>query len=411
MFSPGTSAGGLERYLDTTIKQLLDKKIEVHLVTVAYDKQSVEKKDGLIVHRLKSMNPNIRNKNKGAQRFFKYVKNLVVKEKIDVISAENFYRGIHPSYAFAINLVSMETNVPVVLRMHGHTDRVLEQSLVRDLFWDKILSVSKNVSSFSYNFGTAVDRLSTVYPPVNIESFRPDLGKDWLRSRIDIGMNDLLVMHASRITGSRKNDYLVLKGVPTLIKAFSIFSQHHKNAKLLISTAKPPASWNNYFEKAVKKIYELAELEGIRDKIIVKSFSLDEMPHVYNGADIFVMASHMESFGLVYAEAMACEIPVIGTSVGGIPEIIDNGKTGYLIGVEDHVELAKKLDLLAVNESRRKSMGKKGRKVIEKRFSAKKILDKYVGILESIVANKMKKTFVKSKHVKKNNKAMGGLIN
>ena len=55
------------------------------------------------------------------------------------------------------------------------------------------------------------------------------------------------------------------------------------------------------------------------------------MPKVYAGADIFVMASENETFGQVFTEAMAAGTPVIGTNVGGIPEIISENKTGFLI--------------------------------------------------------------------------------
>ena len=93
------------------------------------------------------------------------------------------------------------------------------------------------------------------------------------------------------------------------------------------------------------------------------------MTYVYNGGDIFVLASKMESFGLVYGEALACGIPVVGTSVGGIPEIIDNGKTGYLTEPDNPVELSKRIELLLHDEDKRKEMGIRGRKTIEKRTS------------------------------------------
>ena len=96
----------------------------------------------------------------------------------------------------------------------------------------------------------------------------------------------------------------------------------------------------------------------------------------------------MESFGLVYAEALACGIPVIGTSVGGVPEIIDNGKTGYLVEPDNPVELSKRIQLLINNPEKRKIMGEKGRKIIEKRFNSKKITDNLIGVFNSITNNK-----------------------
>ena len=385
-FSPRTSSGGLERYLDTMIKELTKRGVIVHLVTAAYDKEGVEKEGNLVIHKLKAMKiSSVRNKNEGSKKLFAYLKKLVRDEGIDVISAENFVRGTPTSYAFAVNLASMETKVPLVLRMHGHPSLSSEHFLIKDLFWEKIMPVSKDVSGRVYDLGVDVDKLLTVYPAVDTETFRPGLGSDWLRSRVDVGKNEILILHASRITGSKKASYLDSKGVPTLLKAFSVLKQNNKNVKLLIATAEPPPTGKKDFDKSVKKIHELAELEGMKDKVIIKSFKLDEMPLVYNGVDVFVMASKLESFGLVYAEAMACGVPVIGTVVGGIPEIIDNGKTGYLISPEDYIGLAKKMELLVKNEERRNKMGQRGRWAVVKRFALKRVMDNFLGVMNSIV--------------------------
>jgi L-malate glycosyltransferase len=404
-YSPQTSAGGLERYLDTIMKELDKRNVEVHFVTASYGKDEVEKVGNITFHKIKAMSLKTRNKNQAAKNFYKYLKKLIKKEKIDVISAENFQR-IHPSFIFAVNLASMETKTPVVLRMHNHFKNDFEESLVKDLFWDKVIPVSRNVSSLAYNSGVEINKISTIYPPINTEIFKPGLGKEWLRSRINVGKKDIVLLHASRITGSVKLDGLKEKGVLNLIKAFSLITQHHKNAKLLIATAMPPPSWKKEYEKSIKRIYEIAELNGVKDRVIVQSFKLEEMPLVYNGSDIYVMASRMESFGLVYAEALACEIPVLGTSVGGIPEIIDSGKTGYLTEPDNPVELSKRLELLLHDEKKRKLMGKRGRKIVEKRFGLNKITDNLVGVLNSIVYKKPKPngTTTKPKEKKKNNK-------
>ena len=388
--SPQTSVGGIERYLDTTLKEMDKKGVKVHLVSVSYGKDEVEEKGNITFHRLKALNRRTRKKNLSAKKLIIYLKKLIKKEKIDIIIAENFQRGIHPAYSFAVNIVSMETKTPLVLRMHAHTTTELEKSLTRDLFWKKIMPVSKSVSSEVYNFGVDVSKLCTVYPPIDTETFHPGLGKEWLRSRINVGSNDIIILHASRITGSKRNSYLESKGIITLIKAFSIVAPHHKNLKLLIATALPPPTWEKEYEKEYKKIFEIAELNGVKEKIIVRPFKLEEMPHVYNGVDIFVMASQMESFGLVYGEALSCGIPVIGTSVGGIPEIIDNAKTGYLTEPNNPVELSKRIELLLNNEKRRKLMGNRGRKAIEKKFNARKITENLLGIFESIIGSKKK---------------------
>lgn len=383
-----TSIGGIERYLDSSIKEIIRRGHYVDVVAPSYNESDkIDKSENLTVHNIRIMNPAENNEESGIALYF-YIKKLVIENKIDIISAENFYRGTPPSYAFALNLVSVETGIPVVLRMHAHFEKELEIALMKDLMWSKLIGVSKNINDAAYKAGANVKKLSFVYPGIDCEFFREGLGKGWLRERIGVQNNEILILHASRITGSKKISYLESKGVVTLIKSFAILAQTNKNIKLLISAARPPKVWEEEFKKELTRIEELSEVHGIKNRVIVKSFELDEMPHVYNGCDIFVMASQNESFGLVYAEAMACCIPVIGTSVGGIPEIITNNVTGYLVEPNNPVELSKKIDILVKEEYVRKNMGEEGIKYVKQNFELKKMIDRLLGIFSSVIEKK-----------------------
>ncbi len=381
------SIGGIERYLNTTINELLKRGHIVDVITASFDKNRIERKDNLTIHSLRVMNAEFSNKEVGGKRLYNYLKNLVTQKEIDIISAENFQRGTPPSYAFAVNLVSLETGVPAILRRHTHFQKEIEKALTKDLMWSKIVSVSKNVNKESYNAGVKVKKLLVAYPGVDTDFFRPNLGKEWLRKRIGISDKDLLITHASRITGSKTHSTLELKGITTLLESFSMLAQKHKNIKLLISTAKGTKAWIKRFEEATQKIKDLAEIHGVGNQVIVQPFELQEMPLVYNGSDIFAMASQMESFGLVYTEAMACGLPVIGTSVGGVPEIIVNNTTGFLIAPDSPIELEKKLAILMTDEKRRARMGKAGMHRVQSRFNVKKTTDRLVGIFRSCIEN------------------------
>ena len=85
--------------------------------------------------------------------------------------------------------------------------------------------------------------------------------------------------------------------------------------------------------------------------------------------DVGVLASHCEGFGNVIVEYMAMEKPVVATRVGGIPEIVVDGETGFLVEPHNPSEMAKRLIDLLLNPELRTKMGKKGRKRAEKYFS------------------------------------------
>lgn len=95
-----------------------------------------------------------------------------------------------------------------------------------------------------------------------------------------------------------------------------------------------------------------------------------ELDMAYADCDIFVAPSRFESFGLVYLEAMRQGKPVVGTTAGGIPEVVQDGVTGLLTEPGDPVSLAKALSRLAQDAGLRESMGEAGRRHFEQRFTA-----------------------------------------
>ena len=94
-------------------------------------------------------------------------------------------------------------------------------------------------------------------------------------------------------------------------------------------------------------------------------------------ADLILMPSELESFGLAALEAMACEVVPIATRVGGLPEVIEHGKSGYLAEVGDVDTMARYAIELLGDESRLQEMGKACRGVAKSRFCASKIIPQY----------------------------------
>jgi len=100
----------------------------------------------------------------------------------------------------------------------------------------------------------------------------------------------------------------------------------------------------------------------------------DEKDEIFSSADIFAFPTYYyyETFGLVNLEAMQYELPVISTYEGGIPDIIDDGKTGFLIPQKDVEALTEKLETLIKDPDLRRKMGVAGRKKFEERFTLQK---------------------------------------
>ncbi|MBW2052883.1 MAG: glycosyltransferase [Deltaproteobacteria bacterium] len=151
---------------------------------------------------------------------------------------------------------------------------------------------------------------------VNLDLFKP---MDKMDARKQLGLNHLenIALFVGRIDP--------LKGIDRLLKA-NTYLQNNQGFKLIIiggdSNLKP--EW--------LRLKKLSHELGVQDSVLfIGRVKQEELSLYYSAADVFVVSSHHESFGLVALESLACGTPVIATKVGGIESIVQEGKTGNLV--------------------------------------------------------------------------------
>jgi L-malate glycosyltransferase len=129
----------------------------------------------------------------------------------------------------------------------------------------------------------------------------------------------------------------------------------------------------------------LAHRNGIQDQVhfLGKQGSVSEILPL---ADLLLMPSELESFGLAALEAMACRVPSIATLVGGVPELIDDGVSGRLLPVGDVEGMAGAAVELLRDSDRYEQMAEAARRTAQTRFCASKILPLYERFYERIVS-------------------------
>jgi len=149
------------------------------------------------------------------------------------------------------------------------------------------------------------------------------------------------------------------KGHQTLIQAFPEIKKKHPNTKLVIVGDGPER------DKYKKKIAQL----GLEDSIILLGQRSD-VPKLLVAADIFIHPSHREAFGFVILEALVSGLPTVATRVGGIPELIEDGKTGSLIRSEDLAALARSVCELLEQREMREELAHAGQERVDHYFSA-----------------------------------------
>ena len=110
-------------------------------------------------------------------------------------------------------------------------------------------------------------------------------------------------------------------------------------------------------------------------------------------SDLMLLLSEKESFGLVLLEAMACGVPCIGTSVGGIPEVIEHGETGYICEVGDTEGIAKQAIQLLKNEGLHHNMAERAMEAVYEQFRSEKIVSQYEAIYYDILRDDKNERF------------------
>lgn len=160
--------------------------------------------------------------------------------------------------------------------------------------------------------------------------------------------------------------------------------KQNKGIKLLPIIAKELEKTNIdiYFTSGLRNKSHIKQTDNL---ISLGRIKHDDMPSLYQNMDILLFPTLREGFGLVVAEAMACGLPVVSTNCSSIPELIDDGKGGYLCAINDHSNMAEKLNILASSPDLRNTMGLYNREKAENVFSLKTMIRKYEELYSSLI--------------------------
>ena len=125
---------------------------------------------------------------------------------------------------------------------------------------------------------------------------------------------------------------------------------------------------------------------GVADSVEFVGKQLQSQVRQYlSVADLLLLPSQSESFGLTALEAMACEVPVIATRVGGIPEVVEDGGCGYLFEIGDVDGMAQAALRILGDESERKRLGSRGREIAVSQFATERIIPQYEDLYRRII--------------------------
>ena len=243
---------------------------------------------------------------------------------------------------------------------------------------DAVIAVSHGVRSDVLNCYPAVnpDRVHVIHNGIDPDIYRPQPSEEAL-TRLGVDQGRPYAFFNGRITRQ--------KGLPLLLAAALKMDPRHQ---LVIAASSPDTP------EIAAEVAALAErVRSERGNLvwIGRFIPLQDLIHLHSGASVFVCPSIYEPFGLVNLEAMACETAVVGSHVGGIPEIIVEGETGYLVDYDpDDTEafttgLANRIDEVLSNPTLATKMGKAGRERVLRHFGWPAIASQTADLYNSLL--------------------------
>ena len=361
---PRMNIGGAETYVYTAAKELRARGYEVFLASGG----------GRLADELKTA---------GIRTFFVPIRqsrflsvwrvsSIVKKYHIDIIHANSGAAGIIAAG------VKRNTSVPVVYTAHGILGNMEKEYVIDQL--DQIICVSEYVRQDSIARGLHENHLLVRYSGIDTERFTANEEVFYGTLGINFGID------TERFTANEEERIRLRKEFgfdeDTLVLAIvsRIKNLEHKGHGHLLSMLDKYGRKENWKLLVIGKGKGLPLLKTkiramhLSDKVLCLGHRTD-VEHLLNAADLTVLPSRFETFGLVLAEGMAMGKPAIAFSIGGTPEIVKDGETGFLVEKDNEKELYECIKQLDSDRSLLKQFSENGIRWVRSRFTNRRMVD------------------------------------
>ena len=368
--------GGAEKLI-SSLSQIFSKNYFIYILTLLDFKKKYPF-NGIYV----SLKENLENQ-KVFSKFLKIntlLRPLKIHKYIDLISPDIIFSNTdYPNLFTIITKKIFSIKIPLLIFTHTNPSLAykkydkyiiyLMKIIYRFKVVDKIVTPSYGIKYIlEKDFNLDKNKIITIANAINIDEIE--------RKKMDI-----LTVHNEIFNNNQIIKFINIgrlhkaKGHESLIRAFDKVKKEIQNSKLIIigeGELKP-------------RLYNLINDLGLINDVILMGFQ--ENPYKYLvKADIFVLSSIRESFGIVLIEALACELPVISTSCVGPKEILKNGKFGLMVKMNNIDDLAEKMIFLAKNHQLRNFLKKVSSKRAEL-YHISLIFKKWQNLFNSLLSN------------------------
>jgi D-inositol-3-phosphate glycosyltransferase len=240
-----------------------------------------------------------------------------------------------------------------------------------------IASTIAEVTQLRFLYKANASKLVVIPPGVDVSHFYP-IPADEAKMYVGLKPEDRMVLFVGRIEP--------LKGLDTLIEAISNLQLEEKRRVHLAIIGGDPAASPREMSGEMARLQKLCDDLSVGQTVVfLGKRDQDKLPYYYSAAELVVMPSHYESFGMVALEAMACGTPVVASEVGGLAYLVKDGETGFTIPDQEPDTLCEKISWLLNDHELHASMSQRAVEYAQDyawEKIAKQIVDVYNGLVK-----------------------------
>ncbi len=351
-------------------KELAARGHKIHLISYSQPIRMNELYENIFFHKVEV----------NAYPLFRYPPySLEITATIVAVAEDEGLDLVHAHYAIPHGMSALDAReiladdgrrLPFVITLHGTDITIVgsEPSMSRVTRYildkaDGVTAVSRYLREETVSYFETGRHIEVIPNFVDPGIFHPQPGSD-LRKRLTAN-GEKIILHAS--------NFRAVKNIPHLIEMFKQV-QETVPARLVLIGDGPERSHAEH----------LCRTLGIKDKVVFPGMRSNVVEFL-SAADIYVMASQTESFGLSALEAMSCGVPVVAYRVGGVPEVIAHGKTGYLVERDNIAAFAQAVRDILASEDRRRSFADASRQRAVEHFAADRVVPRYEAFYRRVI--------------------------
>jgi len=239
---------------------------------------------------------------------------------------------------------------------------------------DRFISISTAITEEYLDVGVDQRQITTIPNGVDTERFRPPSDSEAARLRSELGLPEKWVL---TYTGKLNRG----KGLTVLLEAWRELMERTQDIHLVLV-----GSGSGQYLSCEDELRTYVREHGLEEHVTFTGY-VENVEEYLMASDAFVLPSESEAFGLSLCEAMACGLPCIGTTVGGIPDFVTDEENGLLGPPGDGTALEDAIWQLYSEEEMGRELGEKARTTVQQRFSMQAIAEAHVQTFADVLEN------------------------